>query len=197
VAREVLTLARERSMSVGELKAKHKARAAVPRRAVVAVVGSGSRADTNLCKAVGRLVAKLGCHLLTGAGRATMAEVSGVFVAEPRRSGLVVGVVPGGVDARGAYGVKEGYPNPWVELAIYTHLPDSGTEGKSATSRNHINVLSADTVVALPGGAGTRSEIELAIGYGVPVVAFGWEPEGVAVARTGGELEQFLKRHLR
>ena len=32
-------------------------------------------------------------------------------------------------------------------------------------SRNHLNVLSADVIVALPGGAGTRPEIELALEY--------------------------------
>jgi predicted Rossmann-fold nucleotide-binding protein len=40
-------------------------------------------------------------------------------------------------------------------------------------SRNHINVLSADAVVALPGGAGTRSEIDLAKRYGIPLIAYG------------------------
>ena len=34
-----------------------------------------------------------------------------------------------------------------------THLPSSGAAGTSALSRAHINVLSADVIVALPGGA--------------------------------------------
>ncbi len=65
-----------------------------------------------------------------------------------------------------------GYPNPWVELAVRTHLPFSGASGTGPDSRNHINVLSTDAVVALPGSAGTRSEIELALGYGRPLVLF-------------------------
>ena len=39
-------------------------------------------------------------------------------------------------------------------------------------SRNHINVLSADAILALPGGSGTASEVELAVRYGKPVIAF-------------------------
>ena len=34
------------------------------------------------------------------------------------------------------------------------------------------NVLTSDVIVVLPGGAGTASEIELAIEYGRPIVAW-------------------------
>jgi hypothetical protein len=37
-------------------------------------------------------------------------------------------------------------------------------------SRNHIVILSADVLVAFPGGAGTRSEIQLALEYGRPLL---------------------------
>lgn len=183
-------------MSIRELKARHRAQVAVTRRPVVTVVGSGESADVNLCGAVGELIARLGYHLLTGGGRATMEEVSRAFVEEPRRAGLVIGVVPGAIDGCGEYEARDGYPNPWVELAVYTHLPDSGSKGKLSSSRNHINVLTADAVVALPGGPGTRSEIELATGYGVPLIAFGCAPEDVPCTESIAELEHFLKRHL-
>jgi len=65
-----------------------------------------------------------------------------------------------------------GYPNEFVDLAIHTHLPTSGGCGLSPLSRNHVSVLSADVLVALPGGAGTASEVELAVRYGVPVCRF-------------------------
>ena len=39
-------------------------------------------------------------------------------------------------------------------------------------SRNHINILTSDAIVALPGGAGTASEVALALSYGRPIVAF-------------------------
>ncbi len=37
-------------------------------------------------------------------------------------------------------------------------------------SRNSIIILTADGIVAFPGGAGTRSEIQLALEYGKPLL---------------------------
>ena len=70
---------------------------------------------------------------------------------------------------------KDGYPNQWVEIPILTHLPLSGERGTEPMSRNHINVLSSDVIVALPGDAGrlaTLSEVRLAVRYERPVIAF-------------------------
>lgn len=98
------------------------------------------------------------------------------------------------------FDLPHGYPNEWVELAIYTHLPDSGEEGTLRSSRNHINVLTADAIVALPGREGTESEMWLAIKYGVPIVAVGEHhgpiPHGVTIAESIDQVERFLKRHL-
>ena len=83
-----------------------------------------------------------------------------------------------------------------MELAIYTHLPDSGTEGTLRSSRNHINVLSADAIVALPGSEGTESEAWLALQYGVPILAYGdhrdGAPHGVRLVQSLDEIRQFL-----
>ena len=81
-----------------------------------------------------------------------------------------IGVLPCRDDDSGT--PKDGYPNPWVEIAIPTHLPLSGIRGTEPMSRNHINVLAAQAVIALPGGPGTSSEVELAIRYRRPVIAF-------------------------
>ncbi len=140
-----------------------------------------------------------------------MEAVSRAFFNTSPRCGLVVGIIPGAVEpmARierreaGAvdYLVKDGYPNEWVELAVFTHLPDSGAEGTRATSRNHINVLSADAVVALPGREGTASEAWLAIQYGVPIVAYGVHdetlPASVRRARNIDEVRSFLSEQVR
>ena len=67
---------------------------------------------------------------------------------------------------------KDGYPNQWVEIPVLTHLPLSGERGMEPMSRNHINVLSSDVIVALPGDAGTLSEVRLAVRYERPVIAF-------------------------
>jgi uncharacterized protein (TIGR00725 family) len=140
-----------------------------PRRLVMGVMGSGAEEHAELAEPLGRALARAGCHLLTGAGGGVMAAVSRAFHGVEERAGLVIGIVPGDVREDGSYSPKPGYPNPWVEIAVYTHLPLSGREGASPMSRNHINVLSSDALVMLPGGAGTRSELELARRYGKPV----------------------------
>lgn len=176
------------------------------RRRLVAVIGSGHTADPH-CAEVGRLVASLGFDLLTGAGAGVMESVSRAFHETAPRSGLVIGVVPGRVvpiealerrrPALIEYDIPPGYPNEWVELAIYTHLPDSGPEGTLRSSRNHINVLSADALIAMPGEAGTASEIWLALQYGVPIIAYGNHREGAAhgvrLATSLDEVAQFLQ----
>jgi len=139
-----------------------------------------------------------------------MAAVSRAFFETAPRAGVVIGVIPATVEAleslerrdavRVGYDVPDGYPNPWVELAIYTHLPDSGHEGTLRSSRNHLNVLSADAIVALPGEAGTESEMWLAVQYGVPIVAYGAHrnvPSGIVHARELHEVRAFLVSHLR
>jgi hypothetical protein len=67
--------------------------------------------------------------------------------------GLTVGILP-------ASGPSDGYPNQWVKIPIYTG---------AGMARNVFNVLSARLCVAIGGGAGTLSEIALAMKAGVPV----------------------------
>jgi predicted Rossmann-fold nucleotide-binding protein len=195
-------------MNVPDAKRRPNARA-LHRRHVVAVIGSGTATDP-ACVEIGQLVASLGADLLTGGGRGVMEAVSRAFFESQPRKGIVVGVIPATVDplhvlerrdaTSVAYELSDGYPNPWVELAIYTHLPDSGQQGTLGSSRNHINVLSADVIVALPGEAGTESEMWLAVQYGVPTVAYGAHrstiPMGVVQARTLDEVRAFLLKHL-
>lgn len=182
-------------MALRDLKDRHR-QAAVRRRRVVAAIGSGTAADADICREMGRLIAELGCDLLTGAGGGTMELVARAFCERRDELGsaaLSIGIVPGEAGADGVYATRPGYPNPWVELAIYTHLPRSGAGGTSPMSRNHINVLSADIVVALPGGSGTQSELELARRYGVDVVAYrGPAPPGVERTADLGALRATL-----
>jgi uncharacterized protein (TIGR00725 family) len=133
-------------------------------------MGSGVEHHDALAAPLGRWIARHGFHLLTGGGGGVMAAVSQAFTGVASRAGVSIGVLKGepGADGR----VRGAAPNPWVELPIRTHLPLSGVDGTDARSRNHINVLTADVVVALPGGDGTRSEVLLALRYGRPVVAF-------------------------
>jgi uncharacterized protein (TIGR00725 family) len=128
---------------------------------IVGVMGSGEEAYPALSVPLGRTIAEHGCHLLTGAGGGVMREVAEAFTAVTGRKGLSIGIVR-----------ATRTPNDFVEIAIKTHLPDSGDRGKLPTSRNHINVLTADLVVVLPGSAGTQSEVELALEYRRRVVFF-------------------------
>jgi predicted Rossmann-fold nucleotide-binding protein len=195
-------------MTIPLVKRRARSHAAAP-RTVVAVIGSGSSSDPHAAD-VGRLIATLGHDLLTGGGRGVMETVSRAFFETSPRRGIVIGIVPGfvaGLDdverripSDVQYDPPAGYPNDWVELAIYTHLPDRGTDGALASSRNHLNVLSADAVVALPGSEGTESEIWLATQYGVPIVAYGdhWPhvPHGIPRVTTLPALRDFLVRSL-
>jgi predicted Rossmann-fold nucleotide-binding protein len=140
-----------------------------------------------------------------------MEEVSRAFFETRPRAGLVLGIVPANVEPLEAiesrrpsaveYDVPPGYPNEWVEIAIYTHLPDSGPEGTLRSSRNHINVLSADAIVALPGREGTVAEMWLATQYGVPILAYGDAhgptPYGIPRAQTIDEVREFLIHNTR
>ena len=165
------------------------------RRAIVGVMGSGVDRHDELSAPLGRWIAASGHHLLTGGGGGVMEAVSEAFASVAGRQGLAIGVLKAVLDAQGR--VTPGTPNPWVEVPVRTHLPLSGSEGTDPRSRNHINVLTADLVIGLPGEDGTRSEMELALRYERPVVAFlggavrphGWPP--VPVVSTLEELARF------
>ena len=143
----------------------------VTRLPVVGVLGSGSVAHEERARTLGRWLAGQGVHLLTGGGGGVMTAVSRAFSEVQTRRGLVIGIVPSATPGEDSE-PRHGYPNPWVELTVFTHLHMSGHSGTDPMSRNHINVLSSNVLVALPGGAGTASEVSLALRYGRPVVAY-------------------------
>jgi uncharacterized protein (TIGR00725 family) len=142
----------------------------------IGVMGSGTDEHDDLARMVGETLADLGVNLLTGGGRGVMTAVSRAFTRHPNRRGICIGIIPCASESdRGS--PKDGYPNEFVELAIYTHLPYSGAQGAHDLSRNHINVLSSAAIIALPGEAGTASEVGLALRYGKPVIAFSPDPK--------------------
>ncbi|MBI2570159.1 MAG: hypothetical protein HYV63_24415 [Candidatus Schekmanbacteria bacterium] len=181
---------------------------------VIGLMGSATRPCAPLAGPAGRLVAALGCHLLTGGGGGVMAEASRAYCLCRPRAGLCLGILKGTVRPAesgepGALAYDPSPPNPWVELPIYTHLPHSGDDGRLPMSRNHINVLTSDVLVALPGDSGTLSEVTLRIDYGRSVILFTGDgeigghraeyfrelaryPGQVTVARTPGELAREL-----
>jgi predicted Rossmann-fold nucleotide-binding protein len=122
-----------------------------------------------------------------------MSAVSRAFSEVPTRRGLVIGIIPGATQWE-ASEPRPGYPNPWVEMAVFTHLQMSGRDGMDPMSRNHLNVLSSNVLVALPGGSGTASEVSLALRYGRPVIAYLRSrdeiPDLPAAVRAEGDLEK-------
>ncbi len=172
------------------------------RRPIVGVMGSGVDPFDSRAAGLGSLLADLGVHLLTGGGAGVMASVSRAFFETPGRRGSVIGILPCAPDDL-LCRTRAGYPNEWVEIPIATHLPLSGPHGMESLSRNHINVLSSDVVIALPGGPGTASEVALAVKYRRPVAAYLEDrselpglPETVTVTITLEEVESFLRDRL-
>jgi len=158
-------------------------------RKMIAVIGSGKEQLSHLSVPLGQWIAENGYSLINGGGSGVMISTAKAFCSVKNRKGLVVGVIPSSATCsspveRGSYIPPSDYPNPYTEVTIRTHLHLSGRLGKNTASRNHIIILSADAVIALPGGAGTQSEIELAIEYKKPLV----------LLNPNGEWDSFVNR---
>lgn len=136
----------------------------VMKRCIVGVMGSGTDAHEELARPLGQWLARRGVHLLTGGGGGVMASVAKAFVETAPRGGICLGVLPT-VDGRAT---PQGYPNPWIEVPILTPLPRYDPVNPVNVTRNHVNILTCDSVVLLPGGGGTQHEGQLCADYGKP-----------------------------
>jgi uncharacterized protein (TIGR00725 family) len=168
----------------------------------VGVIGSGTDEHDETARPLGELLADLGVNLLTGGGGGVMRAVSRAFTSRPRATGICIGILPCASETDRSTAPR-GYPNEFVELAIRTHLPYSGRQGTHDLSRNHINILSCDAIVALPGEFGTVSEVILALQYRKPIGVFATEsatvahfPESAPRFAALPDLDAFLRRHL-
>lgn len=126
-----------------------------------------------------------------------MEAVARAFVNSKPACGISIGILP--CSNRDVTRRPPGYPNPFVQLVVATHLRDRGRRGHLPSSRNHLNVLNSDAIVALPGSHGTESEIRLALTYAKPLIIYCADRSAVAhfpdkVARTESlvEVEAFL-----
>lgn len=82
------------------------------------------------------------------------------FVEHPERRGLTIGILP--ARAEGSPTAPLGYPNPFIEIPIQTHLWQRGSEGATTGSRNSVNILSSEVLIFVYGEGGTLSEAHLA-----------------------------------
>jgi uncharacterized protein (TIGR00725 family) len=101
---------------------------------------------------LGRLIARQGWTLLNGGRRAGIMDASAKGAYD--EGGLTVGILPDD---------HPGHVSPYIRVPVLTGM---------GNARNCINVLSSRVVVACPGGAGTLSEIALALKTERPVILF-------------------------
>jgi uncharacterized protein (TIGR00725 family) len=139
----------------------------IRRLPIIGVFGSGGTIDAaaaRQARAVGQLIARLGAHLLTGAGKGVMEAAAKAFVQARGRAGQSIGIVPA-ASARKFHKPKKDYPNRYVEIPIFVPLVSYRADWRRRPSRNHVNVFSTDAIVILPGGTGTHNEIKLTAEY--------------------------------
>lgn len=126
------------------------------RKSIIAIIGSSRDAEPALSNAreLGRLITENGWVLITGGRDAGVMKAANEGAKEIEDS-LTIGILPD----------RDAAVSPAVDVAIVT---DTGE------ARNNIIVLSADVVVACGvDGAGTASEVALALKNGKPVILLG------------------------
>lgn len=73
-----------------------------------------------------------------------------------------------------------------LTLAIHPGTRQDGTHADADVvvftgigwARNHVNILSSEAIIALPGAAGTLSEVAFADTHGVPTALLGFDDRG-------------------
>lgn len=124
---------------------------------IVGVMGGAEVADGTAHDAyrLGELIARKGWILLNGGRNAGVMAASARGAAQ--NGGITVGILP---DA------DTSQTSEHIQIAIPTGM---------GSARNTINVLSSDIVVACRGGAGTISEIALALKHGKKVITLNFD----------------------
>ena len=118
----------------------------------IAIIGSAEKVSPEvkqMAEELGQGIARSGAVLISG-GRKGVMEAS--CRGAKKENGLVVGILPKTNDQA----------NQFVDICIVTDMGDA---------RNVLNVNSADAVISVCGGAGTLSEIALALKADKRVVA--------------------------
>ncbi|KAB8319779.1 TIGR00725 family protein [Tolypothrix campylonemoides VB511288] len=116
------------------------------RKIIIGVMGPGEKAkaiDVQNAYELGKLIAQEGWVLLTGGRNVGVMEAANQGAKSA--NGLTIGILP----KNSSKGISEA-----VDIAIFTDM---------GNARNNINVLSSDVVIACGMGAGTASEIALAL----------------------------------
>ena len=128
---------------------------------IIGVMGGGSASAADAAEAyeLGKQIALQGWVMLNGGRNAGIMDASARGAADA--GGLTIGILPDD-HADNASGA--------IQLPVITGM---------GSARNVINVLTSRVVVACPGGAGTLSEIALALKYGKTVILMGFDERDV------------------
>ena len=146
------------------------------RKKVVSVIGGHSctKEVEQIAQELGKKLAKVADILVSGGLSGTMKAVCQGFKAG---GGLTIGIIP-------SYDKNDA--NNFVDIAIPTGL---------GLARNVLVVKSADVVVALPGEAGTLSEMAYGLQFGIPVISLNsWDIKGVIKVSTVEEAIEKVKQ---
>jgi uncharacterized protein (TIGR00725 family) len=141
----------------------------MPRKPVIAVVGSGSDTEPAISNArdLGRLIAENGWILISG-GRDVGVMRAANEGAKRIEGSLTIGILPD----------RNADVSEAVDVAIVTDM---------GQARNNVVVLSADIVIACGvDGAGTASEVSLAIKNEKPVILLAVSEEAKKVFKPLG-----------
>jgi uncharacterized protein (TIGR00725 family) len=150
------------------------------RKKVVSVIGGHicSKEVEQTAQNLGKKLAKVVDVLVCGGLSGTMKAVCQGFQSS---GGLTIGIIP-------TYQKEDA--NEFVDVVIPTGL---------GVARNVLVVKSADVVVALPGEAGTLSEIAYCLQFAIPVISLdSWDISGVVKVRGVDaaitKVSEFLKK---
>jgi hypothetical protein len=149
------------------------------RKKVVSVIGGHdcNKKVEQIAHKLGKKLAKVVGILVSGGLSGTMKAVCQGFKAG---GGITIGIIPS---------YNKNNANPFVDIVIPTGM---------GLARNVLVVKSADIVVALPGEAGTLSEIAYCLQFGIPVISVDfWDMPGIIKVKTVDEAIQKVKQLLR
>jgi uncharacterized protein (TIGR00725 family) len=148
------------------------------RKKVVGVIGGHACSEKveQIAHNLGKKLAEVVNILVSGGLSGTMKAVCSGFKAG---GGTTIGIIP-------SYNKEDA--NPFVDMVIPTGM---------GLARNLLVVKSADVVVALPGAAGTLSEIAYCLQFGIPVISLNsWDIPGVIKVKTVAEAVRKVKKIL-
>jgi len=149
------------------------------RKKIVSVIGGRECTEEveRLAHDLGKKLAKVADVLVSGGLSGTMEAVCQGFKVA---GGLTIGIIP-------SYSKSDA--NDFVDIPLPTGL---------GLARNVLVVKAADAVVALPGEAGTLSEVAYCLQFGIPVISLGsWDIKGVIKVKTVDQAVKKVKEALK